>query len=83
MPDAVIDRASRILSNLEAQEYDVGGRPRLAAGSEVAESTPGQLGLFDPADELVASILREVDLERMTPLAALNLLQSLKSRLDR
>ncbi|MCH7666487.1 MAG: DNA mismatch repair protein MutS [Acidobacteria bacterium] len=83
MPDDVIDRASRILANLEAQKYDVGGRPRLAAGSEVVESKPGQLGLFAPADELVASILRDVDLERMTPLAALNLLQNLKSRLDR
>ncbi len=83
IPDEVIDRASQVLANLEAQKYDVGGRPRLAAGSEVVESQPGQLGLFAPADELVASILREVDLERMTPLAALNLLQSLKSRLDR
>ncbi|MCP4203075.1 MAG: DNA mismatch repair protein MutS, partial [bacterium] len=82
MPGEVIDRAGQILANLEAQEYDVAGRPRLAAGSEVVENKPGQLGLFAPADELVASILREVNLDRMTPLAALNLLQSLKSRLD-
>jgi DNA mismatch repair protein MutS len=82
MPDVVIDRASQVLANLEVHEVDVDGRPRLAAGSEALESKPGQLGLFAPADELVASILREVDLEQMTPLAALNLLQSLKSRLD-
>ena len=34
-----------------------------------------------PAAELVAGILRELDVERLTPLAALNLLASLKDRL--
>ncbi len=83
IPGEVIDRAGQILANLEAHEYDVAGRPRLAAGTELADSGPGQLGLFAPADEMVISILREVDLEHLSPLAALNLLQSLKSRLDR
>jgi hypothetical protein len=39
------------------------------------------MNLFAPAEQIVASLLREVDLERLSPLAALNLLQSLKSRL--
>ncbi|MFQ5527528.1 MAG: DNA mismatch repair protein MutS [Thermoanaerobaculia bacterium] len=82
IPPEVIDRAGQVLANLEAQEYDVAGRPRLAAGSDVVDRAPGQLGLFAPAEEMVAAILREVDLERLSPLAALNLLQSLKSRLD-
>ncbi len=38
--------------------------------------------LFAPAEEVVASILKEVDLERLSPLAALNLLHSSKARVD-
>ena len=42
-----------------------------------------QLPLFTPAlEEMVAGILRELDIERLTPLAALNVLQSLKERLQ-
>jgi hypothetical protein len=37
--------------------------------------------LFTPAEEIVAKILREADLDRLTPLAALNLLASLQDRL--
>ena len=38
--------------------------------------------LFAPAVDVVASILKEVDLERLSTLAALNLLHSLKARVD-
>lgn len=82
IPESVIARASQILANLEAQEYDLGGKPRLARGSVPAGSAPDQLTLFAPPEEIVASLLREVDLQRLSPLAALNLLQALKSRLD-
>ncbi|MEE8278885.1 MAG: DNA mismatch repair protein MutS [Thermoanaerobaculia bacterium] len=82
VPARVIDRAAEILANLEEQEYDLSGRPRLAKGASTPAAGPDQLSLFAPAEEVVASILREVDLERLSPLAALNLLQSLKSRLD-
>jgi DNA mismatch repair protein MutS len=82
LPPQVIERAGEILSNLEAQEYDLTGTPRLARGSRAPETDqPAQLTLFAPPEQVVASLLRDLDVERITPLAALNLLHSLKSRL--
>jgi DNA mismatch repair protein MutS len=82
LPPQVIERAGEILSNLESQEYDMTGKPRLARGSRAPETEqPAQLTLFAPPEQVVASLLRDVDIERMTPLGALNLLHSLKSRL--
>ena len=83
LPAEVVDRAAEILKNLEAKEYDVTGQPTLARGGKAParREAPDQLALFAPPEEIVANILREADVERLTPLAALNLLHSLKSRL--
>ncbi len=96
LPEAVVARAQQVLANLEAKEFDPEGRPRLAHGEMPADRKVAQLPLFSPpspasaaasaaavapAAELVAGILRELDVERLTPLAALNLLASLKERL--
>src|SRR5215210_2857263 len=82
LPPRVIERAGEILANLESQEYDLTGTPRLARGSRAPETDqPAQLTLFAPPEQVVASLLRDLDIERITPLAALNLLHSLKSRL--
>jgi DNA mismatch repair protein MutS len=81
IPAGVIERAAEVLNNLEEQEYDFSGKPRLARGHPPTDGSPDQMHLFAPAEQVVASLLREVDLERLSPLAALNLLQSLKSRL--
>ena len=81
IPAEVVQRAEQVLRNLEAKEYDPQGRPRLAEGGEFENERPAQMPLFTPAEELVAQLLREVDLDRLTPLAALNLLASLQDRL--
>jgi DNA mismatch repair protein MutS len=84
LPAQVIDRAGEILANLESQEYDPAGRPRRAAGHVPAGAdapAPAQLALFTPPEQVVASLLRDLDVDRLTPIAALNLLHSLKSRL--
>jgi DNA mismatch repair protein MutS len=81
LPATVIDRAGEILANLEAQEYDPSGKPRLARGSAPETGAPAQLTLFVPPEQVVAMLLREVDVDQLTPVAALNLIHSLKSRL--
>jgi DNA mismatch repair protein MutS len=83
IPQEVIERAGQILANLEAKEYDAAGKPRLAEGAELAATATAasQLPLFTPAQEIVAQLLREVDVDRLTPLAALNLIASLRDRL--
>ncbi|MEM7052093.1 MAG: DNA mismatch repair protein MutS [Acidobacteriota bacterium] len=80
LPETVVERAGEVLANLESQEYDPQGRPRLAAGSVPEGAKADQLPLFVPAEQVVASILQETDVDQLTPLAALNLVHSLKSR---
>ncbi len=81
LPAAVVRRASEILRSLEQDELRRGGRPSL---SGVASPAQHQLALFQPAaeDHPVVDRLRALDLERLTPLAALNLLAELKRQLD-
>jgi hypothetical protein len=78
-----------VLANLEAQEYDLTGRPTIARprgdeSSAPAEASagPAQLQLFAAGEEAVARALRAADLDRLTPLEALNLLHELRKRLD-
>ncbi len=82
LPESVIERAGEVLANLESLEYDPTGKPRLARGTGSPDpGGPAQLTLFAPAEQVVAGLLKAVDVNQLTPLAALNLLHSLKSRL--
>ena len=80
LPTSVLDRAREVLSNLEKQELDVRGAPVIArrAGESAGE---GQLLLFSGSEELVLDKLREADLDRLTPIAALGFLSLLQERL--
>ena len=65
--------------------YEDGDEDRDENGGENRDETPerkaGQLALFTPPEEVVAEILRDLDVDELTPIAALNLLHSLKTRL--
>jgi DNA mismatch repair protein MutS len=80
LPPSVVARAREILANLEAQELDVQGLPKFARkpGEGARE---GQFLLFSGAEELVLDKLRSVDVDQITPVAALGLLASLSDRL--
>ena len=82
LPEGVTARAKEILSNLEKQELDVQGAPVLARhdGESAGE---GQMLLFSGAEQLALEKLREADVDRMTPLAALSLLAALQDRLKK
>jgi DNA mismatch repair protein MutS len=77
LPPAVIGRARSILDALEQDALARGGRPTVAkAGPDPRQ----QLALFEtaaPADT-VARRLKDVDLNRLTPLEALALLADLQ-----
>ncbi len=83
LPTPVVLRAQEILRNLESTEFDREGRPRLAHSDGAAAAGARQLALFSGQDEAVLEALRAADLERMTPLEALNLLAELRRRLSR
>ncbi|HET9369037.1 MAG TPA: DNA mismatch repair protein MutS, partial [Vicinamibacterales bacterium] len=77
MPASVVRRAADILRSLEQDELQRGGRPSLTGE---ASSEQRQLTLFQPAVEShpVLDRLRSMEVERLTPLEALNLLAELK-----
>ena len=83
LPPSLITRAQEILTNLEKSEFDLEGRPRLSAGAGAPPaSSERQLALFAEVEDRVASELRKLDLDKMTPLEALQILTDLKKRLD-
>lgn len=82
IPAVVTERAKEILRNLEKQQLDVGGRPRLAEHAGAPPASDVQLDLFRGQEEIVIDALRRLDLDTLTPLAALNTLASLRARLE-
>jgi DNA mismatch repair protein MutS len=76
LPNEVITRAREVLAEHESVE-------RLATGhlSPGASPRATQLTIFTPISQPVLEKLREVDLNRLTPLEALNLLAELKKQL--
>jgi len=77
LPNQVIERAREVLSEHESAEQQVTGN--LASGTEPRHA---QLTIFTPLSQPVLERLREVDLNRLTPLEALNLLAELKKQVE-
>ena len=80
LPDAVIRRAREILSNLEQGELDERGMPRLARERR-ASASANQISLFAPVESRVLDELRLMDVDRLTPIEALNALSRIAARL--
>jgi DNA mismatch repair protein MutS len=82
LPPGVLSRAREILAGLERDELSRGGRPALSAEPVAPQQ---QLGLFNPPlanDHPAVRRLREVDVNRLTPLDALTLIADLKKDTD-
>jgi DNA mismatch repair protein MutS len=82
LPDSIITRAREILANLEQGELDEAGMPRIARERRAKAPAP-QLGLFLPKESRVLDELSALDVERMTPMDALNALARLAARLKK
>jgi len=79
LPHEVVERAREVLAEHENAEL------RLTDHLAADESRPArsaQLTIFTPLSQPVLERLREVDLNRLTPLEALNLLAELKKQID-
>lgn len=82
LPSPVIERAREILGNLESNELDVTGKPKLARHLPSRGSNwKQQPSLFDLANENVLQVLRDLPLEDLSPQQALEQLWDLKRRL--
>jgi len=80
LPHSVIDRAKEILGNLEANELDVTGRPKLARHLP-SRKNANQPTLFQAANETVIDELRNLDLEDLNAEQSFEVLKQLKARL--
>ncbi|MFY9743296.1 MAG: DNA mismatch repair protein MutS [Candidatus Sulfotelmatobacter sp.] len=76
LPNEVITRAREVLAEHESAERALTNH--LSPGAEPA---PAQLTIFTPLSQPVLEKLRETDLNRITPLEALNLLAELKKEI--
>ena len=83
LPTEVVDRAKEVLANLEGAQLDPAtARPALARSARSPAPTNGQIDLFAaPAPPSAAEeALRELDLDALSPIEALNVLYDLKSK---
>jgi DNA mismatch repair protein MutS len=79
LPNEVVVRAREVLAEHESSERRLS--QHLTPGSSTAPERPTQLTIFTPLSQPVLEKLREVDLDRLTPLEALNLLAELKKEI--
>jgi DNA mismatch repair protein MutS len=78
LPSEVVTRAREVLDEHEGAQSRANAQ--LAAGT--CEPPPAQLTIFTALSEPVLERLREVNLNKITPLEALNLLSELKQQID-
>ncbi len=88
LPRDVVERAREVLRNLEAGEFGAEGLPVIGRGPRAPRAGgPIQLPLVvahdpaDPAESEVAREIRDLDLDRLTPLDALARLAELRRKL--
>ena len=80
LPEEVTERAKKILKNLEDSDLNV-----YSSGKQIKGRIPPpdiQMTLFEMKDERLREEIRKLDVEKMTPLEALQKLAEIKQRLD-
>jgi len=80
LPVGVVKRAREILKNLEANALDREGVPVIAAHEDMPREEEGtaQLALFTENTRDVLEMMRNADLDNLSPIEALNLLARMK-----
>lgn len=81
VPRSVNERAKQILAQLEDEHLDRNGRSKLAKADR-RRAGDLQLTLFGPIEHPLLDELRELNLDELTPLAALSKLQSWQDELS-
>jgi DNA mismatch repair protein MutS len=80
LPDEVVHRAREVLAEHESAESRLSAQ--IAGDNSNSEARRAQLTIFTPLSQPVLERLRELDLDRLTPLEALNLLAQLKEQVQ-
>ena len=82
IPRSVNERAKQVLNLLEAEHLDEQGRPKIAGGRKKKRRGDIQLTLFAPYDHPLLGEIRELDLNSVTPLDALQRVRQWQDRLS-
>jgi DNA mismatch repair protein MutS len=77
IPQTVLERARKILADLEKGETSDQKRPRIES-----KPTSYQLSIFTPAEHQISEELKKLDLNKMTPIEAMNKLSQLKRKVE-
>ena len=81
LPKEIIQRAKEILSTLEIATLAADGKPKFAQGAKkLSKTDQDQLSFFSSEYHPVVDELRNMDMDNITPLDALNKLQELKKK---
>jgi DNA mismatch repair protein MutS len=75
IPPEVNERAKQVLAQLEAEHLDEEGRPKIASKRKRRRSGDIQLTLFGPPTHPIVDKIIETNVDHLTPLQALQLLQ--------
>jgi DNA mismatch repair protein MutS len=81
VPPTVVERARVILETLEAEHLDESGRPKVPP-RQTRRTKDRQLALFGSQHHPLLDELRELNLDQMTPLEALERLHGLRKKLE-
>lgn len=82
IPDKVIKRAKKVLSNIEHAGHVLGVKKGSSEEEKLSNSGQVQLSLFRAPKNVIMEKLRKVDISSMTPLEALNYLSRLKEKVS-
>ncbi len=83
LPDKLLQRAREVLSNLEKNEFDEVGWPKIGESTKLPPvEPPRQLNLFSEPPNLVNLKLKDIDPNNLTPKQALDLIFELRQLLE-
>ena len=82
VPLDVIDRAETILDTLESEHLDDGGRPKVPPRQSTIRRNR-QLSLFEVQEHPLLDEIRQMDLDHMTPISALQELHRMRESLEK
>ena len=81
VPREVNERAKQILTQLESENLDAQGRPRVGRTGQGRSRQDLQLSLFAPPENPLLEEIRQLDVNRLTPLEALQQIDAWRQKL--
>jgi DNA mismatch repair protein MutS len=84
LPEEITERAKQILKNLEASELILHGEAEYKARKAKGRIIPPdvQMTLFEMKDDVLREELRKIDVDKMTPIEALQKLAGMKKQIQ-